>query len=152
GVGVVAEWWRRERVSKLAEIALPHRDTDALIIEALSYLVCASLAEDRYGVVQRDIPRILEAMLSFLSAVEEYQTELNQRVLAAGASESASAVREEVSAANDVLATVGDGACCALRVACSVIEACADWLLLCSGLMRLVLKEGVVRVVRTFGE
>lgn len=36
-----------------------------------------SLEEDSYGVVQRDIPRVLEAMLSFLSALEEYQTDLN---------------------------------------------------------------------------
>lgn len=35
-----------------------------------------SLAEDPYGVVQRDIPRILEALLSFLSAVEEYQSDI----------------------------------------------------------------------------
>ena len=43
----------------------------------LSHLVCASLSEDRYGVVQRDTPKIIEAMLSFLSAVEEYQIEIN---------------------------------------------------------------------------
>ena len=40
-------------------------------------LTCASLTEDRYGVVQRDIPKIIEALLSFLTALEEYQTELN---------------------------------------------------------------------------
>lgn len=43
----------------------------------LSHLTCASLTEDKYGVVQRDIPKILEAMLSFLSAIEEYQVEIN---------------------------------------------------------------------------
>jgi hypothetical protein len=43
----------------------------------LSHLTCKSLEEDRYGVVQRDIPKILEAMLSFLSAVEQYQIEIN---------------------------------------------------------------------------
>ena len=42
----------------------------------LSRLVCASLTEDRYGVVQRDIPRILEALLVFLTAVEDAQKEV----------------------------------------------------------------------------
>lgn len=44
---------------------------------ALSHLICASLAEDRYGTVQRDIPKILEVMVSYLTAVEEYQIEVN---------------------------------------------------------------------------
>lgn len=43
----------------------------------LSHLVCASLSEDRYGTVQRDIPRILEALLAFLDAVEESQVEIS---------------------------------------------------------------------------
>jgi hypothetical protein len=38
--------------------------------------VCASLTEDRYGVVQRDIPRILEAFVSFLTTIEGYQAEI----------------------------------------------------------------------------
>ena len=61
--------------------------------------MCASLSEDKYGVVQRDIPRILEAMLSFLSALEEYQVELN----------ASSAPREELEKAGDVLAVLVDG-------------------------------------------
>lgn len=44
----------------------------------LAGLVCASLTEDRYGVVQRDIPRILEAFVSFLTALEEYQLEVTK--------------------------------------------------------------------------
>ena len=43
---------------------------------ALCALICASLEEDRYGVVQRDVPRILEALLSFLAAIEDYRAEL----------------------------------------------------------------------------
>ena len=35
-----------------------------------------SLTEDRYGVVQRDIPRILEALLAFLTALEDAQKEI----------------------------------------------------------------------------
>jgi nucleoporin NDC1 len=39
-------------------------------------MTCASLTEDRYGVVQKDIPKILEAMILLLSAVEEYKAEV----------------------------------------------------------------------------
>lgn len=46
---------------------------------ALSHLVCFSLTEDKYGIVQRDIPRILEAMISFLTALEQYQNELQTK-------------------------------------------------------------------------
>jgi hypothetical protein len=42
----------------------------------LSRLVCASLTEDRYGVGQRDIPRILEALLVFLTALEDVQKDI----------------------------------------------------------------------------
>ena len=41
--------------------------------------MCASLSEDRYGIVQRDIPRILEAFLAFLDAVEDSQVEINAK-------------------------------------------------------------------------
>ncbi|KAI9441473.1 nucleoporin protein Ndc1-Nup-domain-containing protein [Lactarius indigo] len=72
----VTQWWSRPRASRLADCAVPNRATDALIVEVLSRLVCASLTEDRYGVVQRDIPRILEALLLFLTALEEVQKEI----------------------------------------------------------------------------
>lgn len=42
----------------------------------MSHLACASLREDRYGVVQRDLPKILEAFLSFLGALEDYRAEI----------------------------------------------------------------------------
>ncbi|KAN0130179.1 Nucleoporin protein Ndc1-Nup [Lactarius tabidus] len=72
----VVQWWSHPRASRLADCAVPNRATDALIVEVLSRLVCASLTEDRYGVVQRDIPRILEALLLFLTALEEAQKEI----------------------------------------------------------------------------
>ncbi|KAI9462554.1 nucleoporin protein Ndc1-Nup [Boletus coccyginus] len=78
---VVAEWdawWSRDRINKVSEKCLPNRNLDALIVEALAGLVCASLTEDRYGVVQRDIPRILEAFLSFLTALEEHHVEVTK--------------------------------------------------------------------------
>ncbi|OBZ78331.1 hypothetical protein A0H81_01680 [Grifola frondosa] len=61
----VQGWWRRDRVHKSAEASLPNRQLDALVADVLCLLTCASLTEDRYGVVQRDIPRIIEAVLSF---------------------------------------------------------------------------------------
>ena len=66
---------------------------------ALCSLVSASLDEDSYGVVQRDIPRILEALLALLTALEDYQSEL-----------SAVADEEERGRAGDVLAVATDGA------------------------------------------
>jgi len=50
---------------------------------ALSHLVAASLAEDSLGTVQRDIPRVLEALLSFLAEAEAYQAELESKLPAA---------------------------------------------------------------------
>ena len=44
----------------------------------LAGLVCASLTKDRYGVVRRDIPHILEAFLSFSfsTALEGYHVDV----------------------------------------------------------------------------
>lgn len=60
--------------------------------------MCASLTEDRYGVVQRDIPRILEALLAFLTALEDAQKEV-----------SLSDDAEEASRAIDVYGRPADG-------------------------------------------
>lgn len=75
------------------------------------------MTEDRYGVVQRDIPKILETMLSFLSAIEEYQVELNKLYVPPNLEEELSQkeiyekerIREEVGRAGEVLSYVGDG-------------------------------------------
>jgi nucleoporin NDC1 len=53
--------------------------SDGKTTTVLTHLTCASLTEDRYGVVQRDIPRILEALLSFLSAIEDYQAGIDAK-------------------------------------------------------------------------
>ncbi|KAF9466851.1 nucleoporin protein Ndc1-Nup [Collybia nuda] len=124
-------WWAKERVSKVVQGCLPNKEVDLAVIEALSHLTCASLVEDKYGVVQRDIPKILEAMLSFLSAIEEYQVEISalyvpppqDKPLSAHETDEREALREEVERAGDILRFVGDG-----------------------------LKEGVARIVRTFGD
>ena len=44
----------------------------------LSYLTSHSLNEDAYGVVQRDVPRVLEALLSFSTALEAYAQDLEK--------------------------------------------------------------------------
>ncbi|KAI0037120.1 nucleoporin protein Ndc1-Nup, partial [Vararia minispora EC-137] len=126
----LGEWWASERLSKVAESSLPNRDLDALVIESLSYLVCASLTEDRYGVVQRDIPRILEAFVSLLIAVEEYHTELLAAVpphsdtseLNARERRLRARKAEEIDKARDVLLVVDDA-----------------------------LKNSIMRIVQTFG-
>ena len=57
------------------------------------------MTEDRYGVVQRDIPKILEAMVLLLSAIDEYQSEINSKYKPASSTLS---VKEQ--AASDTLA------------------------------------------------
>ncbi|KAF8649067.1 hypothetical protein AX16_006040 [Volvariella volvacea WC 439] len=128
---IAKTWWSKERTSKTVEACLPNRELDVAIVEVLSRLTCASLQEDQFGVVQRDIPKILEALLSFLSAIDEYRStvsalytppsqdaELSEEEL-----EGLEAVRREVEKANEVLGMVADG-----------------------------LKDGVSRIVRTFGD
>lgn len=127
------QWFYRERLNKAVEVCLPNRELDSLIIEALSHFVCTSLSEDRYGVVQRDIPRIIEAFLSFLSAIEEYQIEVNGKYtpptpdeLSQGDTkilEEKEMMRLEVARAGDVLVVVSDA-----------------------------LKTGVANISRTFGD
>ncbi|CAL1710388.1 unnamed protein product [Somion occarium] len=129
----LGRWWTRERVNKVVECAVPNRKLDALAIQALSQLVCHSLTEDKYGVVQRDIPRILEAMISFLTAIEEYRTELQTKYPTPSADDLAHLPPAEVAQKEKVmieLATAGD-----------VLGEVDD-----------ALKNGLVRIVQTFGE
>ncbi|KAG5637562.1 hypothetical protein H0H81_004139 [Sphagnurus paluster] len=127
----VQSWWTRERMERAAQTCLPNIEMDVVIAEVLSHLICASLTEDKYGVVQRDIPRVLEALLSFLSAVEEYHTELRAKYTPPAIDQEYSAAqiaefeekRAEVERAGEVLCIITDG-----------------------------LKGGVARIVRTFGD
>lgn len=48
------------------------------LLSLLSRLICHSLTEDRYGVVQRDIPRVVECFVECLVALEEYQAEVQR--------------------------------------------------------------------------
>ncbi|KAI0655040.1 nucleoporin protein Ndc1-Nup [Cubamyces menziesii] len=129
----VKSWWTRERVHRVAETSLPNRYMDALAAEALCRLTCASLTEDRYGVVQRDIPKIIEALLSFLTALEEYQTELNAsyalpppdqlQQLSPKELAEKETLAMEAARAGEVLSVVSDA-----------------------------VKDGIVQIVRTFGD
>lgn len=68
--------------------------------------MCASLTEDSYGVVQRDIPRILEALLSFLTAVEEYRVELHARYPPPSPEELTKMTVNELTARHDLMGEV----------------------------------------------
>ncbi|EJD08511.1 uncharacterized protein FOMMEDRAFT_151374 [Fomitiporia mediterranea MF3/22] len=87
----VSTWWTRERRNKAAQKALPNKELDAVIVNTLSRLVAHSLKEDTLGSVQRDIPRILEAMVLFHTAIENYRVELSSAV---SALETSNALRE----------------------------------------------------------
>lgn len=62
------------------ESSLLLRKLDVWMVESLSYLAARSLDEDAYGVVQRDVPRILESFVSFLSALETFSQEIQKDV------------------------------------------------------------------------
>jgi len=128
-IGWTGEWWRAERLGRVVEGCLPRRELDVLVIGVLTHLTCASLTEDRFGVVQRDIPRILEALLSFLSAVEEYQDEIKAKYSV----------------------PVGDGADAGMeaRVLIEIEVVKAGETL---GDIAGALKDGIARIVRTFGD
>ncbi|KAL0579252.1 hypothetical protein V5O48_002756 [Marasmius crinis-equi] len=131
GLSKTKEWWTEERPSRIAEACVPFRELDAVAIDVLSHLVCASLKEDRYGVVQRDTPKILEAMLSFLTAIEEYQLEINGRLQPLADDER---LTSEEAVKRATLQMEIDRAGESLSVICNE------------------LKEGVGRIVQTFGD
>ncbi|KAF7377261.1 hypothetical protein MSAN_00146400 [Mycena sanguinolenta] len=68
--------WTEARKGREAAGWVPRREVCVEAVGVLTHLTCASLTEDRFGVVQRDIPRILEALIAFLAAVEDAQAAL----------------------------------------------------------------------------
>lgn len=56
---------------------------NSLLSQGLAYLTAHSLEEDAYGVVQKDVPRVIEAVLSFTAALEAYAQELEKLTSAA---------------------------------------------------------------------
>ncbi|KAJ7344048.1 nucleoporin protein Ndc1-Nup [Mycena albidolilacea] len=71
--------WTRKRKGREAAGWVPRREVCVEVVGVLTHLTCASLTEDRFGVVQRDIPRILEALLAFLAEVETAQAALRPK-------------------------------------------------------------------------
>ncbi|CAE6475694.1 unnamed protein product [Rhizoctonia solani] len=101
-------WARRvrsvvqDRKEAVLESLLEGRAADVWIIEGkspLSTLVAQSLHEDPYGRVQRDIPRVLEAFVSYLGALEQLIEEVNADLTP----ESEDAVRAVVQPVADAL-------------------------------------------------
>lgn len=87
---------------------------------ALSNLVCASLTEDPYGVAQRDIPKILEAFVRFLSVVKSLRAELEDvaEQVSGGQEEKERArklVQREVGEVEEGERTTSVVICCALN-------------------------------------
>jgi len=164
--GRLERWWSKERLSKIVEASLPFRELDVVVLDGkgflicayvrilillhslvLSYLVCASLTEDRYGIVQRDIPKILEAMVSFLISVEEYQREINALVkpptgpLSDAETQEMDALLVEVHKAQETLGYIGDSGCTSPIYRVPGTDGTIAGL-----------KESLARIVRTFGD
>ncbi|KAJ2916680.1 hypothetical protein MD484_g3740, partial [Candolleomyces efflorescens] len=130
-VGRVGRWWRWERVGRRVDVCwVGMREVDRVVLDVLTSLVCASLTEDTYGVVQRDLPKIIEAIVSFLFAVEDAQAELLKGIVPpdAGANTDGGEgaddeEREEREKGSEAVSYVGDA-----------------------------LKDSLARIVRTFGD
>ncbi|KJA18284.1 hypothetical protein HYPSUDRAFT_45462 [Hypholoma sublateritium FD-334 SS-4] len=112
--GAVSDWMTRKRESRIVEASLPFWEMDIIVFEALTFLTSASFTEDRYGVVQRDIPKILETLVLFMSAVEQYQGELSAQSQALPVTASAKEMEDqktrlvEIVRAKEILGQVGD--------------------------------------------
>ncbi|KAJ7779023.1 hypothetical protein B0H16DRAFT_1878634 [Mycena metata] len=76
GSGGKGHGWKKERKGREVRGWVPRAEVVIECIGVLTHLTTASLAEDRFGVVQRDIPRILEALVAFLVAIEDAQAQL----------------------------------------------------------------------------
>ncbi|KAG6853758.1 hypothetical protein C0991_001588 [Blastosporella zonata] len=124
-------WWNRERLDKTAQSYLPNVELDVVIVDVLSNLICASLTEDKYGVVQRDIPKTLEAMLSFLSALQVYHDEVRAKYTPPVHDQVYT--REQIAEAEAIHAEVDK--------ACDVLNYLSE-----------DLRAGIARIVRTFGD
>jgi nucleoporin NDC1 len=79
-------------------------------------LTCASLDEDRFGVVQRDIPKILEALLSYLTAIEDFQAEVRAKLppseddqLSPAELDERMRLQVQVEKAEEIINVVGEG-------------------------------------------
>lgn len=69
-------WMEREKTHKVADGILRRRYLDRSCVQVLIGFTIASLAEDAYGTLQQDIPRVLEVLTKELIALEDYDAEL----------------------------------------------------------------------------
>ncbi|KIL60341.1 hypothetical protein M378DRAFT_26563 [Amanita muscaria Koide BX008] len=139
----VHEWWTREREHRKVEVATTNKEVDLVVFDVLSHFVCASLTEDTFGVVQRDIPKILEAMVKFLGEMEGWRAQL-----------AASTPSPSIPASSDHNSTQIGGQDAVQELSLKQIRAQQE---LDSAKALLSepsdgLKEGIGRVVRTFGD
>ena len=114
----------------------------------LSHYVCASLAEDQYGVVQRDIPKILEAMVRFLGEVDKWRAEISA---ASSLTVTAAAVDSSPSASS---ATADGSPQRPKPISNQDPRAEEEWLKANAVLTELSdgLRESIGRITRTFGD
>ncbi|EIW75473.1 hypothetical protein CONPUDRAFT_169314 [Coniophora puteana RWD-64-598 SS2] len=135
----LAHWYTRERLHKVVEASLPNRAVDIYIVGVLTHLIENSLIEDKYGVVQRDIPRTLEALLTFLSSVQAYESEIAANAAPPTPDELTAALKGE----NGARTIVAEKELVRVETAKSldVLKPLED-----------ALKVGLGRVIRTFGD
>ncbi|GAA5933058.1 Ndc1p [Sporobolomyces koalae] len=72
--GLRAGWFEIVPEYRIAR-CLTKVQTTVCAIQALSNLTCASLKEDSFGVAQRDIPKILEGYVRFLTVLDSLERE-----------------------------------------------------------------------------
>ncbi|KAF8498289.1 nucleoporin protein Ndc1-Nup [Gautieria morchelliformis] len=123
------EWWTDVSIERHAKACIPDGVLDAVGIDALSHLVTASLKDDTLGSVQRDIPRTLEALLSFLFEAEAFQAELESKLPPAVGQDAGASRLEDIEATRDVAR--------AIEVVLPVLHA---------------LRGGVSLITKTFGD
>ncbi|KAJ7751562.1 hypothetical protein DFH07DRAFT_1032527 [Mycena maculata] len=116
-------------------LLLPTSTASPLIHRLLTHLTCVSLAEDRFGTVQHDIPHVIEALVAFLGAVEEVQGGLRPKSIT------------DVDAAGKGKEKGKEGEGVTLEEAADLDEARAVL-----GDVGDALKEGLARIMHTFGD
>ncbi|GAA5828296.1 hypothetical protein JCM5353_003289 [Sporobolomyces roseus] len=72
--GMRKNWFEIGPEYRIGKCVQRRRET-ICAIQALSNLVCASLTEDPYGVVQKDIEKILEGFIRYLNVLESLERE-----------------------------------------------------------------------------
>ncbi|KAJ7054224.1 hypothetical protein C8F01DRAFT_1164428 [Mycena amicta] len=98
--------WTQRRMERTVREWVPRSEVCVEAVEVLTHFTSASLTVDRFGVAQRDIPRILEALLAFLGAIETAQAELRGK--AEDPNNTSLEDKADLDAARVVLGNLGD--------------------------------------------